>query len=52
MTIIHLKRYYPYMTKDVTLEVSDEIAAAKSAETVNAPWTAPPALRTMYSTAP
>ena len=28
MTIIHLKRYYPYMTEDVTLEVSDEIAAA------------------------
>ena len=30
MTIIHLKRYYPYMTEDVTLEVSDEIAAALS----------------------
>lgn len=30
MTIINLKRYYPYMTEDVTLEVSDEIAAALS----------------------
>lgn len=27
MTIINLKRYYPYITEDVTLEVSDEIAA-------------------------
>ncbi|WP_419026775.1 sigma factor-like helix-turn-helix DNA-binding protein [Intestinimonas butyriciproducens] len=30
MTIINLKRYYPYMTEDVTLEVSDEIAATLS----------------------
>lgn len=30
MTIINLKRYYPYMTEDMTLEVSDEIAAALS----------------------
>ena len=30
MTIINLKRYYPYMTENVMLEVSDEIAAALS----------------------
>ena len=28
MTTINLKRYYPYMTENVMLEVSDEIAAA------------------------
>ena len=27
MTTINLKRYYPYMTENVMLEVSDEIAA-------------------------
>ena len=30
MTTINLKRYYPYMTENVMLEVSDEIAAALS----------------------
>lgn len=30
MTTINLKRYYPYMTENVILEVSDEIAAALS----------------------
>ena len=30
MTIINLKWYYPYMTENVMLEVSDEIAAALS----------------------
>ena len=30
MPTINLKRYYPYMTEDVMLEVSDEIAAALS----------------------
>lgn len=29
MTTINLKRYYPYMTENVMLEVSDEIAAAE-----------------------
>ena len=27
MTNIHLKRYYKYLTEDITLEVSDKIAA-------------------------
>ena len=30
MTTINLKRYYPYMTENVMLEVSDEIAATLS----------------------
>ncbi len=30
MTTINLKRYYPYVTDNVVLEVSDEIAAALS----------------------
>ena len=30
MTTINLKRYYPYVTENVMLEVSDEIAAALS----------------------
>ena len=30
MTTINLKRYYPYMTENMMLEVSDEIAAALS----------------------
>ena len=29
MTTINLKRYYPYMTESMTMEVSDEIAAAE-----------------------
>ena len=30
MTTINLKRYYPYMTENMTMEVSDEIAAVLS----------------------
>ena len=30
MTTINLKRYYPYMTESMTMEVSDEIAAILS----------------------
>jgi RNA polymerase sigma-70 factor (ECF subfamily) len=30
MTTINLKRYYPYMTENMTMEVSDEIAAILS----------------------
>lgn len=30
MTIIKLKRYYLYLTENITLEVSDEIAAVLS----------------------
>lgn len=30
LAVINLKRYYPYMTENVMLEVSDEIAAALS----------------------
>ena len=36
MTTINLKRYYPYMTENVMLEVSDEIAAALSMGNSNA----------------
>ena len=52
MTTINLKRYYPYMTENVMLEVSDEIAATlsmgaacatatsgRSAEMASARWT-------------
>lgn len=30
MTTIKLKRYYPYLTENITLEVSDEIAVVLS----------------------
>ena len=30
MTTIKLKRYYPYLTENITLEVSNEIAAVLS----------------------
>ena len=31
MTTIKLNRYYPHMTENITLEVSDEIAVVLSA---------------------
>ena len=65
MTTINLKRYYPYVTDNVVLEVSDEIAAAlsmggacaiatsgRSAEMASARWTPIPALRSTCSASP
>ena len=66
MTTINLKRYYPYMTENVMLEVSGrdrrrpldgEAACAtatsgRSAEMASARWTPIPALRSMCSASP
>ena len=64
MTTINLKRYYPYMTENVMLEVSDEIAAALSMggrlcdsykrqkRMASACWTPLPALRPTCSASP
>ena len=62
---INLKRYYPYMTENVMLEVSDEspppslweVACAtatsgRSAEMASTRWTPIPALRPVYSASP
>ena len=65
MTTINLKRYYPYMTENMMLEVSDEIAppsrweaacatatSGRSAEMASARWTPIPALRPTCSASP
>ena len=65
MTTINLKRYYPYMTESMTMEVSDEIAAILSMggrlcdsykrqkrRNGECSWTPIPASRLMCSTAP